>query len=553
MNIGGKVRLTGFGISGHSRLGDMTVEIRDHLVIVGANDVGKTSVFRLLNNLLGATVQQLYQSLSLADLRASDETLVVTARLEKFTQAESGLFPFEMTVEDGAENYLEIRLEVRTSPEDPENVVIDRFFPGSGNRRSPSRDQLAAIGWRYLPANRTNSGDYMVGKNSPFRSMLESTNIGGELGDLGALLEQFNEKLESNEALAELRRKIAAHLSRSVPRTYDEAALSIRTTADPLDQPLQDVSIFIKEGEILKSLADQSDGMRQLLALTFFDLAQASANIVAVDEPELHLHASSQRTVASLFADSDQQRLVVTHSPYIVQRFEPKHVLVINPSSQALQIPETNFSAVEKEMLQWWSPQLLEGMTAQRLLFVEGLADRIVVEAAAAAVGINLDRFGVSVFALDGADKFKHVLKVVGKHGFNLPICGLCDEDRKDSWATILGFRPKDLGQNGFFIASIDLEHEYVRAIGSAAVSKALISGGVAREQGITQACGVSELSAVTDAQLARFITSQDSRKVPAARAVAAILTSDHVKASPPLSGLLAFVSSPKPEVHDAK
>ena len=102
-------------------------------------------------------------------------------------------------------------------------------------------------------------------------------------------------------------------------------------------------------------------------------------------------------------------------------------------------------------------------------------------EAAAAAMGISLDRLGVSLFALDGADKFKHVLKVVGEKGFKLPICGLCDEDRRDSWATALGLKPKNLGQHGFFIASSDLEHEYVRAIGVPIVVQALIANGVAR------------------------------------------------------------------------
>jgi putative ATP-dependent endonuclease of OLD family len=536
------VRLSSFTISNHAVLSNMEIDVRGHLVIIGANDVGKTSIFRLLNFLLGASVQQLYQGLSVDDLREPDVPLVVSARLEDFTPDEMGLFPFEMTVEDDKPNFLELHLEVRVSEDDPENVVIDRFFPDSGTRRAPSRDQLKAFGWRYLPANRSSSADYMDGKNSPVRSMLDSVDLGDELGDLGTLLGQFNDKLEENPALAELRSGIAAHLSRSVPRKFEQSSLAIRTSADPNEQPLQDVTIFLKDGEKLKSLVDQSDGMRQLMALTFFDLAQAAANIVAVDEPEIHLHASSQRTIAGLFADSDKQRLVVTHSPYIIQRFEPKHVLVISPDSEAMQIPPTNFTMVEKEMLQWWSPQLLEGLTARQLLFVEGLADRIIIEAAAQAVGISLDRLGVSVFALDGADKFSHVLKIVGQHGFKLPICGLCDEDREASWSGNLGIRPKKLGENGFFIARTDLEHEYVRAVGAADTCEILIAAGIAREEGILQATGASALSDLTDEQVADFITDKDSRKVPAARAIAPKLTATHVNASPSLSGLLAYV-----------
>jgi putative ATP-dependent endonuclease of OLD family len=536
------MKLVSFRIAGHAVLQDLDVQVRDHLVVIGANDVGKTSILRLLNLVLGASVQQLYQGLTAADIRDADHPLVVEARLEGFEADEAGQFPFAMTVEDDEPDYLLIRLEARVPEGDADGVLIERFFPDSGNRRGPSRDQLQQVGWRYLPANRSNAADYMDGKNSPFRTMLDSVDVGEEMADLGGLLDQFNDKLEANNALLQLRQQIAAHLSRSIPREYTEQSLAIRTAADPAEQPLQDVTIFLKEGDQLHSLAEQSDGMRQLMALTFFDLAQATANIVAVDEPEIHLHPSSQRTVATLFAESPKQRLIVTHSPYVVQRFEPKHVLVVDPDSRSRQIAAENFTVVEKEMLHWWSPQLLEGLTARRILFVEGLADRIIVEDAARVMGISLDRAGVSVFVLDGADKFAHVLKVIGRDGFDLNICGLCDEDREASWAGRLGVKPKRLAERGFFVARSDLEHEYVRAIGAQAVAAKLIAQKAAREQGLLQAAGVASLDDLDDDQIADFIVRDESRKVPAARIVGPMLTTDHVRASPALTGLLAYV-----------
>ncbi|KMO71867.1 hypothetical protein MCHLDSM_04239 [Mycolicibacterium chlorophenolicum] len=538
------MRLTHFEVRGHRVLQDMTVDVRDHLVIIGANDVGKTWILRLLHALLGASVQQLFQTFTLTDIREGEDELSVVARLEDLDADELALFPFETSVEAGEPNYLVLQLEVRPSEEDPDNVAITRFFPDSGTRRGPSRNQLLAIGWRYLPATRSSGPEFMDGRTSPFRTMLDSADLGDEIEDFGALLQEFNNKLEENTALLELRKTIATHLSRSVPKTYTEDALAIRTSADPVDQPLQDVTIYLREGDRFKSLSEQSDGMRQLMALTFFDLAQVRSNIVAVDEPEIHLHASSQRTVAALFAESPKQRIVVTHSPYIVHRFEPKHVLVINPASEARQLAEENFSDVEKEMLHWWSPYLLESLTARRVLLVEGLADRILIEAAARALGIGLDRIGVSVLALDGADKFSHVLKILGRNGFRLPVCGLCDEDREQSWAGTLGLRPRALEQNGFFVARKDLEHEYVRAAGVKKVVDALIAAKVARTEGITQSTGAADIDSVTPDQLGTFLSSVDSRKVPAARAVAPILTPEIVAASPSLMGLISFLKA---------
>lgn len=537
------VRLSSFGIANHAILSDMSVEVRDHLCIVGANDVGKSSLLRLLNLLLGATVQQLYAALSPSDLREADKPLVVTADLTDLSLTEAGTFPYEVHFEGAAPARLKLELEVRVSEEDEKEVVIDRFFPDAGTRRSPSRDQLDIIGWRYLPAARSTAVDFMDGKHSPLRAMLHAVDLGTSSSTLISLMETFHDDLMANPALTKLRGDIAQHLSRSLPRLIDKDALALRTAADPAEDPLQDVTLFLRDEETLKSLDQQSDGLRQLMALTFFDLAQQQANVVAVDEPEMHLHASSQRTVAGLLADSSQQRLVVTHSPYIIQRFEPKHVLVVNHERRAKQITADNFSAVEKEQIAWWTPHLLEALTARRVLIVEGLADRIVVEAAAAAKGISLDRQGVTVFALDGADKFKHVIKILGASGFDIDLCGLCDEDREASWAGSLNTKPKELAKKGFFVARKDLEHEYASAMGAVALCAVLVKEGVARERGLRQAAGVSSTNDLTDQHVAAFITSKESRKTPAARAVATVLTADHVDASESLSGLLNFVA----------
>lgn len=538
------MKLSHAKITGHAVLADLEIPVREHLVIVGGNDVGKTSILRLLHQLLGASTQQLYQSLRPEHIREGSDTLVVEARLEGFSADEAGQFPFQMSIREGEPDYLLVRLEVTRVEGDAESVLIDRYFPDSGNRRQPTRDQLAVIGWQYLPADRSNSTDYMEGKRSSFRMMLESVDVGDDRIALEELLESFNEKLADNSALQALREEIAEHLSRAVPRSYDADGLTIRTSADPQNSPLDGATLYLRDGDRYKPLGNQSDGMRQLMALTFFDLAQSAANIIAVDEPEIHLHAASQRTVAALFAASAKQRIVVTHSPYVVQRFEPKHVLVVNPDREVRQIPEANFSAVEKERIHWWSPQLLEGLTARRMLFVEGAADRVVVEAIAANAGVSLDRAGVSVFALDGADKFKKVLEIVGKKGFNLALSGLCDEDREIAWAGALGVRPKHLSKNGFFVARSDLEHEYVRLLGARVAADVLIASGIAREQGLLNASAASSLDDLTDGQVADFITKQDSRKIPAARVLAPLLTPAVIASSDALGGLVRHITA---------
>ena len=61
------MRLTRFKVENHRRLADLDIEVRDHLVLVGANDVGKSSLLRCLDLLLGASTCLLYTSPSPRD------------------------------------------------------------------------------------------------------------------------------------------------------------------------------------------------------------------------------------------------------------------------------------------------------------------------------------------------------------------------------------------------------------------------------------------------------------------------------------------------------
>lgn len=78
------MRLSRVAISNHSRIQDLALDVRRHAVIVGANDVGKSSILRLLNLLLGSSTAGLYQALSPADLRDLEQQLIVNAMWTDF-------------------------------------------------------------------------------------------------------------------------------------------------------------------------------------------------------------------------------------------------------------------------------------------------------------------------------------------------------------------------------------------------------------------------------------------------------------------------------------
>jgi putative ATP-dependent endonuclease of OLD family len=257
--------------------------------------------------------------------------------------------------------------------------------------------------------------------------------------------------------------------------------------------------------------------------MTLFDLAEGTANVIAIDEPELHLHPASQRTVAELFSDATNQKILATHSPFIVQRFEPSQIIAVDPRGASHQIAADKLTAVEKVRANWWSPRLLEALTARHAIIVEGPSDRVIVEAVARLMNISLDRLGAVVFDIDGADKFPNVYRLIGKTGFCVPVLGLVDDAEKMRWHGQIGGKPADVFGRSIFVSTPDLEAEYCGALTGPGAGRALIASGYSQESAILATSQAATIEDVTDEAMAAYCRKN---KVDAAVAIASQLDS---------------------------
>lgn len=521
------MRISKIQITNHSRIHDLSIRIRRHAVIVGANDVGKSSILRMLNLVLGTSTAGLYQTLTYNDLRDPDKPLVVNVFLTDFTDSDRRLFPSEISIDaDYESEYLLIQMRVEIHSEDEEAITVRRWFPESGHERIPSREQLEALGWRYLRATREKS--MIEGKQGPVQALLSTADLGTHEAALRSLLHQFNEELSGNESVIDILERVAKHLSRAMPKSVQREDFTVRSVADPSSNIFQNVSIFLNRNGEQVSLLEQSDGARQLMSMTLFDLAEGSANVLAIDEPEIHLHPTSQRTVSDLLCGEGNQKIIVTHSPYILHRFEPSEVIAVDRDGKCHQIESKNLSKVEKVRAHWWSPRLLESLTARFVILVEGDADRVIVEAVAEKLRIDLDRLGAVVVELDGAEKFKNVFPLLGPNGFGPTLLGLVDNKESGPWVNSFPGKRNTIVGKKVFISREDLEDEYTRALGGFATARALVDGGLCREDAILQSAGCTALKDVTAEAAAEFCRKKG--KVDAAVCIAEALTYDTAK-----------------------
>jgi putative ATP-dependent endonuclease of OLD family len=207
--------------------------------------------------------------------------------------------------------------------------------------------------------------------------------------------------------------------------------------------------------------------MRALYAMALYDLVSVTANMVAIDEPEVHLHPTSQRSLARLLREGPNQKFIATHSTDIVGAFDPECVVAVRAGGVVVQPAAGFLSTDEKLAVEWWARDRLEPLTAHRITAVEGISDRILLQRVAELTGRNLDRLGVSIVETGGSGSMGAIIKLFGTAGFDIPLTILIDADASAETAKKLGIAEADLAANGVWVSSPDLEAEYVAALGA--------------------------------------------------------------------------------------
>ena len=119
------------------------------------------------------------------------------------------------------------------------------------------------------------------------------------------------------------------------------------------------------------------------------------------------------------------------------------------------------------------------------VVLVEGLSDRVAVEALALRHGRDLAAEGVSVVPIGGAQAIRRALDLYGPPGLDLVLAGLCDVGEERSFQR--GLERAGLGSEltragmerlGFYVCEADLEDELIRALGPDAVERVVETQG---------------------------------------------------------------------------
>jgi hypothetical protein len=180
------------------------------------------------------------------------------------------------------------------------------------------------------------------------------------------------------------------------------------------------------------------------------------------------------------------------------------------------------------------------------VVLVEGLSDRVAVEALALRHGRDLAAEGVSVVPIGGAQAIRRALDLYGPPGLDLALAGLCDVGEERSYRR--GLEHAGLGSDltrgamerlGFYVCEADLEDELIRALGAEAAEGVVEAQGDIGPFRTLQKQPEWRGRPLHD-QLRRFFGSGGRRKIRYARYLVEALDLDGVLW--PLDGVLRHV-----------
>lgn len=426
------MQITEFTIRNFRGIKDLTLELDSTTVLIGENNSGKTTVLHALRACLSklrnngrAVVFDEYDfhldENSKDPTQAEPIELILTfqetdkewpAEIEQQLGGDGGIISFI-----GAEETARIRLKVIAKysavtgdVETEFNFLDANENPLANKNRSKLYDLQQLRPLFYLSALRDASREFS--KTSQFWSpFIKNSQITEE------------KKKEIEEQLVEINQEIInahgtfkhvqEHLS-SVQKLVSVAGKDT-VSVDALPARVFDmlsrtqVNIASVTGAKLP-ISRHGEGTQSLSVLMLFDVFLKSelqkANgtsgikpIVALEEPEAHLHPTAIRALWKTISKINGQKVIATHSGDLLSEVDPLSIRRLYRSEKKVkigQLPKGLFHPDQMQMFDYWVRRTRgELFFAKTWILVEGATEIILLSGAAKSLGVDLEQYGV--------------------------------------------------------------------------------------------------------------------------------------------------------------
>jgi putative ATP-dependent endonuclease of the OLD family len=423
-----------------------------HALLVGMNNVGKSTVCEALDLVLGLDRLKRFPPVEEFDFYNSEyldksvdppvpirieveavlnnlpEELAnrCVERLERWHSKEKRLLG-EGEIAKADDPYVSECLRIKTICEyevDGDKFSGKSYFchgpvKSGGELTEVPRSIRQLFGFVYLRALRTGSRALSLERGSLLDIILERRNV------RTGIWENAIEKLrgldppidEGAAALAPILKNIESRLGQYVALASEGRATQLFVSQLSREHLRKTISFFLRTTNNQQPIPFQNSGTGTLnllvLALLSFIAETRKENVIfAMEEPEIALAPHTQRRVVQYLLANSTQCFVSSHSPYVIEQFEPEQIRVLKKDANAI-VTSTNLTVgdtlKEKIYRKHSRKAIAEAILGRGVIVCEGMTERDIIEATAEKMEkaepdkcYPLDLSGVSVMSIDG-------------------------------------------------------------------------------------------------------------------------------------------------------
>jgi putative ATP-dependent endonuclease of the OLD family len=411
-----------------------------HTLLIGRNNVGKSTICEALELVLGPDrlartppVEE-FDFYNAQYLDADGQTQIPIrievlltdltdevarqcfANLEHWHKDERRLLePGEIDQVDAAhvERCLRLTTIAKYDPEE-DQFVARTIYAGEEVAREyeppavPNRVKRA-IGFLYLRALRTGSRALSLERGSLLDIILRMKNVRTGLWErIRKRLAELDPPIDSDATeLGPILDEIESRLSDYIQTGDGKRSARLFVSQLTREHLRKTIAFFLTmgQGEAPLPFYEAGTGTLNILVLallTFIADIKKDNVIFAMEEPEIALPPHSQRRIAKYLLEETTQCFITSHSPYIIERFEPEKIVRLSRDTTGTLtgIPVTLPQLMRpKSYRQNVRRALAEAMLGQGVIVGEGITERDVLQSCAN----TMEETDASIFPFDVA------------------------------------------------------------------------------------------------------------------------------------------------------